>query len=191
MMMMKIRLFDAYMLIYVILLPQHTSTTTTYTSCGGTFKDKRGILSTPNFPNKFPIPINCEWVISTSSSNEHLDNDEKNTSIVVYLTQLYVQEGLSFYQYRFYDVDRKIGESIIHNVNETNVIKIYFVQTFENFLVIRLKLDNIDGTHIRVLDNFLDVYGFNITYEITTNVRKNSCNMKQCGFTGICYDYFT
>lgn len=184
---MEIRIFNVFVIISVVLLPKHIkTTTTTYTTCGGTYKDRKGILSTPNFPNKFPVPIYCEWVISSSNGPPN----EKNTSIVVYLTQLYLQEGLSFYQYPFYDVDRKVGESIIHKVNETNVIKVSYVQTFENFLVIRLKLDNIDGTHIRVLDNFLDVYGFNITYEITTNVRENSCTMKHCGFTGICYDYF-
>lgn len=181
---MKNRKLNAvqFVLIYALFFPKRTSTT--FSSCGGIFREKRGVLSTPNFPHKFEVPINCEWVISSNGPNE------KNTSIVVYLTQLYVQEGLSFYQYPFYDVDRKVGESIIHRVNETNVIKVSYVQTFENFLVIRLKLDSIEGTHIRVLDNFLDVYGFNITYEITTKVREDRCTMKHCGFTGICYDNF-
>lgn len=132
----------------------------------------------------FRVPINCEWIIESSASND------RNNSIVVYLTQLYIQEGLSFHEYSFYSKFMIAGERTIHRVNDTNVIKTNIVHTFENFLVIRLKLDSIEGTHIRVLDNFLEVYGFNITYEITTKVREDRCTMRHCGFTGICYDDF-
>lgn len=169
---------------YALFFPESILSTTVQSSCGGVFKEKNGVLSTPNFPQRFQVPINCEWVIQSNSTND------RNSSIVVYLTQLYVQEGLSFYQYRFYDVDMQIEENIIHRVNETNVVKVSYVQTFENFLVIRLKLDSIEGTHIRVLDHFLDVFGFNITYEITSKVREDRCTMKHCGFTGICYDNY-
>lgn len=152
--------------------------------CGGIFTEDKGVLSTPDFPNRFQVPIQCEWVITQSSPHP-------SASIVVYLTQLYVQEGLTFHEYHFYEGDYQLEGKLIHEVNETNVVKVSYVQTFQNYLVIRLMLHSIEGTHIRVLDHFLDVFGFNITYEVTTDkVREDRCTMKHCGFTGLCYDNF-
>lgn len=132
------------------------------------------------------MPINCEWVIDSQLL------PSPNTSIVVYLTQLFVFEGLTFTEYQLYGSDYKINARLIHRVNETNISKVRWVQTFQSFLVIRLKLPSADSAHLRVLDKFLDVFGFNITYEITTGtVRPNPCTMMDCGFTGICYDHYT
>ncbi|XP_023311270.1 LOW QUALITY PROTEIN: uncharacterized protein LOC108910229 [Anoplophora glabripennis] len=154
--------------------------------CGGTFTAARGIINTPNFPGPFDVPINCEWVIDAQLLTS------SNTSIVVYLTQLFVFEGLTFTEYQLYGSDYKINARLIHRVNETNISRVRWVQTFQSFLVIRLKLPSADSAHLRVLDRFLDVFGFNITYEITTGtVRPNPCTMMDCGFTGICYDHYT
>lgn len=65
--------------------------------CGGTFTAVRGVLQTPGFPKPFPVPIHCKWIIDAS----HLSTDK--TSIVVYLTQLFVFGGLTFTDYVFYD----------------------------------------------------------------------------------------
>ncbi|CAH1101608.1 unnamed protein product [Psylliodes chrysocephalus] len=154
--------------------------------CGGTLTAARGIISTPNFPEPFKVPINCQWVIDAQFSSSH------NTSIVVYLTQLFVYEGLTFTEYQIYGDDYKINPKVIHKVNETNISRTRWVKTFQSFLVIDLKLNTADSVHLRVLDKFLDVHGFNITYEITTSsVRSHSCTMMDCGFTGNCYDYYT
>ncbi|XP_074026970.1 cubilin-like [Leptinotarsa decemlineata] len=153
--------------------------------CGETLTASRGILTTPNFPGPFSVPLNCEWVIDA----QHVW--APNTSIIVYLTQLFVYEGLTFTEYQLYGSDYKINPQIIHRVNESNISKVRWIQTFQSFLVIRLELITADSAHLRVLDNFLDVYGFNITYEISTEaVRPNSCTMMDCGFTGNCYDYY-
>ncbi|KAL1490851.1 hypothetical protein ABEB36_011536 [Hypothenemus hampei] len=155
--------------------------------CGGIYTATRGVLSTPNFPGPFAVPIKCQWVIDASNSIS------TNTSIIIYLTQLFTFEGLTFTEYQLYGNDYKIHPKIIHKVNESNVIRTKWIQTYQNYLVIDLKMQSGESAHLRVLDKFLDTYGFNITYEITTNgnVRVPSCTMMDCGFTGICLDHYT
>lgn len=176
----------------VLLLLTATATVTSSPRCGGTLTAARGVLQTPNFPHTLPVPISCEWVIDAQNLGAG-GGGGSNTSIVVYLTQLYVNEGLSFTEYQIYDKSYQLDGRLIHIVNETNVVQVRWVQSFQNFLVITLKIDSgADSAHLRVYDHFLDVYGFNITYEITKGaVRGNSCNMMDCGFTGICYDHYT
>lgn len=153
--------------------------------CGGTLTATRGILQTPGFPNEFRVPILCKWVIDAT------EIASTNTSIVVYLTQLFVFEGLSFEEYETYDRRYNILGKHIHTVLENNVSKVRWVRTNQNVLVVTFQLQSIENTHLRILDYFLDVYGFNITYEITSEpIRSSSCFMSDCGFTGICYDNF-
>ncbi|KAH1027771.1 hypothetical protein HUJ05_001219 [Dendroctonus ponderosae] len=157
-------------------------------TCGGTYTAARGILATPNFPGPFDVPIRCQWVIDSSSAAY----GSGNTSIIVYFTQLFTFEGLTFTEYQLYGNDYKINPKLIHKVNETNVFRIRWVQSYQSYLVIELKMQSSESAHIRVLDKFLDTYGFNITYEITTGgVRSPSCTMMDCGFTGICFDHYT
>nr|CAH7763437.1 unnamed protein product [Callosobruchus chinensis] len=173
-------------LIPLVLLLRTLSTNGAKKGCGGTYTAARGILQTPNFPGPFNVPLDCEWVIDAQYMME------TNSSIVVYLTQLFVFEGLTFTEYQHYGNGYNINPKIIHTVNETNISKIRWVQSFQSFLVIQLKLPSLESAHIRVLDKFLDVFGFNITYEINTGiVRPNSCTMMDCGFTGVCYDHYT
>lgn len=154
--------------------------------CGGVLTAARGILQTPGFPEHLPVPINCEWVIDAQNFAN------PNTSIIVYLTQMYVYEGLAFTEYQLYDRTYQLDGRVIHVVNETNAVQVRWVQSFQSFLVVTLKLDSTDSAHLRVLDQFLDVYGFNITYEIARGpVRPDSCTMMDCGFTGYCYDHYT
>ncbi|KAF5298135.1 hypothetical protein FQA39_LY02559 [Lamprigera yunnana] len=154
--------------------------------CGGTLTEKKGLLQTPNFPNEFSVPIFCKWVIDSS------EIIIPNTSIVVYLTQLFVLEGLSFEEYETYDRRYNIIGKQIHLTLENNISKVRWVRTNQNVLVITFQLQNIENTHLRILDHFLDVYGFNLTYEITSEpVRSDSCTMSDCGFTGTCFDNYT
>jgi hypothetical protein len=53
------------------------------TFCGGTFTEKQGVISTPNFPNAFPVPIECKWIFR-GSPGDHIS---------LYLTQFYLKEG--------------------------------------------------------------------------------------------------
>ncbi|KAK9882634.1 hypothetical protein WA026_022504 [Henosepilachna vigintioctopunctata] len=153
--------------------------------CGGSFTAARGVIQTPGFPGPFSTPIHCEWVIDA----QHLLS--KNTSIVVYLTQLFVFEGLKFTEYQVYDESFRFNGRDLLVVNETNVVDAKMVQTNQTYLVISLKLPTLDGTHLRVLDHYLHSFGFNATYEIGEGgVRSDACNMADCGFNGICYDHF-
>ncbi|KAL3270173.1 hypothetical protein HHI36_009230 [Cryptolaemus montrouzieri] len=154
--------------------------------CGGIFTAARGTLQTPGFPGPFPTPIHCEWVIDA----QYLLT--KNTTIVIYLTELFVFEGLKFTEYQVYDEGFHFNGRDLLVVNETNVIGAKTVETHQSYLVISLKLTTLDGTHLRVLDHFLNVFGFNVTYEIKEGAaRTDVCNMMDCGFNGICYDHFT
>lgn len=117
---------------------------------------------------------------------------DRNASIVVYLTQQFVNEGLTFKEYAEYDRSYSLDGNEIYKVNDSNIYEMRWVKTNMNAMVITLQLDDIESNHLRVLDHFLDVYGFNITYEITSGpVRSDSCTMMDCGFTGYCYDYYT
>ncbi|XP_017772513.1 PREDICTED: suppressor of tumorigenicity 14 protein-like, partial [Nicrophorus vespilloides] len=154
--------------------------------CGGTHTAARGVIQSPNFPNKFPVPIHCEWIIDA----QHVTSP--NSTIKVYFTQLFVFEGLSFKEYQIYDSTYQLNGRDIHTVTETNVTKVSVIESKQDYLVITLKLDTIESTHLRVLDHLLDVYGFNITYEISPGPpRMDRCTMMDCGFTGTCYDHYT
>ncbi|KAK9753725.1 CUB domain [Popillia japonica] len=153
--------------------------------CGGTYTTARGIIQTPGFPNKFTVPIHCEWIIEA----QHVSN---RSSIIVYLTQLFVFEGLTFKEYQIYDKSYQLNGREIHAVTENNISRVSYLQTYQDYLVITLKLDAIESTHLRVLDHLLDVYGFNITYEISSSApRTDRCTMFLCGYTGSCYDHYT
>ena len=153
--------------------------------CGGELTDVKGSIQTPAFPEPFPVPIRCQWVIDAS------DRFSSNTSIVVYLTQLYVTTGLTFTEYAYYAKgSTPMGRQLAHAVTEENVTRIHWIWTRSPFLVIDFFLEHLEGNHLRVMDHLLDVYGFNITYEINDNVkpvRSDSCNTLLCSFLGNCY----
>ncbi|XP_017775310.1 PREDICTED: uncharacterized protein LOC108561767, partial [Nicrophorus vespilloides] len=165
-----------YLLLMFLFLPE----TSFGTKCGGFLTSPRGVISTPNFPNLFDTPIHCKWTIDNQNFPE--------SWIAVYLTQVYVTEGLTFTEnYSNY------VKKVIYKAKEENIDTNYHVLSNSEQLEITLDLVNTEGTHLRVLDHLLDVYGFNITYEITEleYVRNESCTAWRCGFNGHCYDHFT
>ncbi|CAH1407030.1 unnamed protein product [Nezara viridula] len=153
--------------------------------CGGVLTDPTGVIQTPSFPEAFPVPIRCHWLIDSSA----LPEDE--VQIVVYLTQLFVTTGLTFTEYAFYDPEDpslQRNPSLLLSVTEQNSITTRWLFTNSRFLVIELELDRLEGNHVRVLDHLLDVFGFNITYEMVTEpVRNDSCSLTDCSFAGNCY----
>lgn len=150
--------------------------------CGGHLTNLRGVIHTPNFPGLFPVPIKCRWVIDVS------DIPSTNSSIVVYLTQLYVYKGLRFTEYAYYESETmNFGAALIKEVTEGNVFEYRRLRTFRPFLVIEFELDRLEGNHIRVLNDLLDVYGFNVTYEMTEeHPNSESCTVRDCSFAGNC-----
>ncbi|XP_066581227.1 uncharacterized protein [Prorops nasuta] len=166
----------------LLLLMEKEANTSSSSPCGGRLTASRGIISTPNFPDPFPVPIKCQWVIDVS------DFPTTNGTIVVYLTQLYVYKGLRFTEYAYYESDTmNYGVNLLQEVTEGNVFEHKWLRTFRPFLVLEFELERLEGNHVRVLDDLLDVYGFNITYEMTeNNVNPKSCSVKDCSFAGNC-----
>lgn len=154
----------------------------TEVSCGDHLTAPRGVIQTPNFPRSFPVPIKCRWVIDVS------DIPAINSSIVVYLTQVYVYKGLSFTEYAYYESESmNFGAMLVKEITEGNLFKYKLFKTFRPFLVIEFELDRLEGNHVRVLNNLLDVYGFNITYQMTEDVpNSDSCSVQDCSYTGNC-----
>ncbi|TGZ48323.1 Cadherin EGF LAG seven-pass G-type receptor 3 [Temnothorax longispinosus] len=150
--------------------------------CGGHLAGSRGVIHTPNFPGPFPIPIKCRWVIDVS------DIPSTNSSIVVYLTQLYVYKGLRFTEYAYYESETmNYGAALVKEVTEGNVFEYRRLRTFRQFLVVEFELDRLEGNHVRVLNDLLDVYGFNVTYEMTEeHPNPDSCTVRDCSFAGNC-----
>uniref|UniRef100_A0A1I8PU15 Uncharacterized protein n=1 Tax=Stomoxys calcitrans TaxID=35570 RepID=A0A1I8PU15_STOCA len=153
-------------------------------NCGGVLKARHGIIHTPNFPHKFATPIECVWVIDASELMPH--HNGLNTSIVVYLTQLYVLGGLKFTEYMYYSDDYKVPAHRVFTLTEDDVTQVAWIQFNSQYLEIRFHMTTLDGTHLRALDRLLDVYGFNITYEVEP-VKSYQCNTLQCRFLGHCY----
>lgn len=154
------------------------------TMCGGTLTATRGVIQTPNFPEKFPVPIQCTWIIDTSSSNT------PEYSIIIYFTQQFVLSGLQFTPYAYYSDDYKVPEphaQTIFELNEQTVSTISWVRFNSPFLEIKFTMNSLYGTHLRALDRLLDVYGFNITYEVDNNVKQDQCNALRCRYLGHCY----
>lgn len=156
---------------------------TTETWCGGRLTTPRGVIQTPNFPQPFPVPIKCRWIIDVS------DIPATNSSIVVYLTQVYAYKGLRFTEYAYYESEgMNFGATLIKEITEGNVFEYRFVRTFRPFLVIEFELDRLEGNHVRVLNNLLNVYGFNVTYQMTEDVpNPDSCSVHHCSYTGNCF----
>lgn len=153
------------------------------TACGGYLNATRGIIQTPNFPNKFSVPIECTWIIDAS----HLRNGGTK-SIVVYFPQQYVLRGLKLTELLYYgsDFGNQKSDNPPIEMNEEMVTQVSWLKFESDYLEIKFKMDNLYGTHLRALDRLLDVYGFNITYEID-DVKPYQCNALLCRYLGHCY----
>lgn len=142
----------------------------------------KGVITTPKFPGPFPVPIECEWVIQADASATDA------MMIEVYFTQLYVTDGLTITEYSQYPVD--FGFVTVREVFNKSHITQYGQSMLSTlpYLVIRFQLDRLQGNHIRVHDDLMDVYGFNITYEMRPvgNERSDVCSLYHCSYSGNC-----
>ncbi|CAK1583789.1 unnamed protein product [Parnassius mnemosyne] len=149
-------------------------------TCGGHLKGHVGIIQTPNFPNPFPVPIKCRWVI---------EHDIVNGTISIYFTQQYTTSGLTFTEYMYYDESYKLGERRALTVTEENITRIKWLQVQSPVLVIELNLDRLEGTQLRAL-GLLSVFGFNVTYVVQKPQDPpgpSSCSAIECRLLGHCY----
>ncbi|XP_047033547.1 uncharacterized protein LOC124640017 isoform X2 [Helicoverpa zea] len=148
--------------------------------CGGHLKAAVGTITTPNFPNPFPVPIKCKWII---------EHDIVNGTISIYFTQQYTTSGLTFTEYMYYDETYKLGERRALTVTEENITRIKWLQVQSPVLVVELNLNRVEGTQLRAL-GLLAVYGFNVTYEVRAPTRPpgpTSCSAIECRLLGHCY----
>lgn len=139
-----------------------------------------GVITTPLFPGPFPVPIECEWVIQADVTADAM--------IEVYFTQLFVTDGLTITEYSQYPPD--FGFVTIREVFNKSHISQYGQSMVSRlpYLVIRFRLDRLEGNHIRVHDDLMDVYGFNITYEMrpANDERNDVCSLYFCSYSGNC-----
>uniref|UniRef100_A0A8D8UHE5 Uncharacterized protein n=1 Tax=Cacopsylla melanoneura TaxID=428564 RepID=A0A8D8UHE5_9HEMI len=129
--------------------------------CGRVLTNSSGIVQTPNFPDRFPVPIHCSW---------RIQNPDPQSVIVLYFTQLFVTSGFTVTEYSELNSPWE-GPTILFVADEHSVLASQWLASDKQYVVIDFDLDSLYGTHIRALDNLLDVYGFNVTYEIVPNVR--------------------
>lgn len=147
------------------------------------FTGPKGVITTPRFPGPFPVPVECEWVIQADPAVA----DGGDTIIEVYFTQLFVTDGLTITEYSQYPV--VFGFVTVREVfNKSHIHVGQSMLTTLPYLVIRFRLDRLEGNHIRVHDDLMDVYGFNITYEMRPagNERNDVCSLYFCSYSGNC-----
>ncbi|KAJ8723812.1 hypothetical protein PYW07_007792 [Mythimna separata] len=94
-------------------------------TCGGHLTRHVGTITTPNFPNPFPVPIKCKWII---------EHDIVNGTISVYFTQQYTTTGLTFTEYMYYDESYKLGERRALTVTDDNITRIKWLQVGHIYL---------------------------------------------------------
>lgn len=148
-----------------------------------------GVLQTPNFPGRFPVPSRCKWVLNASHSPD--------SYIVIWFTQLYVLTGLKITEYvalEEEDDDVISGHGahvILDSASHAQLLNYTWVRSMMPFLVMELHLDQLEGNHVRTRDNLLDVFGFNVTYELMPRDKEPSaftkhCSVLECSYAGDC-----
>ncbi|XP_075982923.1 uncharacterized protein LOC142981120 isoform X2 [Anticarsia gemmatalis] len=149
-------------------------------TCGGRLKGPVGLIQTPNFPEPFPVPIKCKWII---------EHDIVNGTISIYFTQQYTTSGLTFTEYTYYDDTYKLEERRALTVTEENITRIKWLQVQSPVLVVELTLNRLEGTQLRAL-GLLSVFGFNMTYAVRAPADSpgpTSCSAIECRLLGHCY----
>ncbi|KAF4527219.1 hypothetical protein B566_EDAN010561 [Ephemera danica] len=145
-----------------------------------------GVLQTPNFPGRFQVPSHCKWILNVSNSPD--------SYIVIWFTQLYVLNGLKITEYvaledsTTYDLG---GQVLLDSSTHAQLLNYTWVRSMMPFLVIELQLEQLEGNHVRTRDNLLDVFGFNVTYELMPRDKEPSsfprrCSVVECSYTGDC-----
>lgn len=164
-------------LLFIILLLT-VSCTGQYVRCGGRLTQKQGVIQSPNFPGPFMTPVFCEWVIQAPP----------RLKIVLYLTQYYLKGFFHVYEFDHYtNKDEYIGERKLATVNCED--EVWSIVAHKPFMVLRFAVQEMGNIHLRVLDHLIDVYGFNITYEMVNKLEMDSkwtCSAFDCSYLGNC-----
>lgn len=135
----------------------HNTGNQPFRSCDQVIKGANaGTVHSPFFPRPFPVPIHCKWTIEAPAGKV----------IAVYLSQFYLRDGFKATEYAFLDSSLNVGKRELgpFTFDESSAI----ILTTKPILVLELELYDASNIHVRVMDFFLDVYGFNITYKVHT-----------------------
>jgi len=153
-----------------------------FTDCGHLIEGATaGIIHSPFFPRPFPVPIYCKWTIKAPAGKV----------VAIFLSQFYLRDGFKATEYAFLDSNLNVGKRELGPV--TIDAESAILLTTKPILVLELELYDASNIHVRVMDFFLDVYGFNITYQLVPkdmrldSLTRIGCSAAQCSFTGTCY----
>ena len=145
--------------------------------CGGLVNGSRGVISTPNFPGRFPIPIRCQWILYAPPGKK----------IMLYLTQFYLRESVRIAEYDLYSSeDFYVGKEDLGVISFEETT---WLMGYKPYMVITFDVRELGSIHLRVESFLLDVYGFNVTYEVIDEKeepRNDGCSVVECSFLGNC-----
>lgn len=168
---------------YSTALPAKTSISKPSSPCRYTIKERYGTLTTPGFPAPFPTPFQCSWFIDATGF-------EPDSFITLYLTQMYLTRGVKAVQYSFRNETHSLGRKELDELHTLRPRPYSVYRIKARYLEVQVNLHELVNANLRVEHRLLDVYGFNITYEIQTNdsrIRSDTCNAVNCTFNGHCY----
>uniref|UniRef100_A0A0P6EIG7 Brain-specific angiogenesis inhibitor n=1 Tax=Daphnia magna TaxID=35525 RepID=A0A0P6EIG7_9CRUS len=152
-------------------------------SCRYFLKKRFGTLTTPGFPSAFPLPCICSWIIDATGF-------EPESFITLYLTQMYLTRGVKAVQYSFRNETHAVGRKELDELHAHRPRPYSVYRIKARYLEVQVNLDELVNANLRVERRLMDVYGFNITYEIQPNgsrIRSDTCNVVNCTFNGHCY----
>uniref|UniRef100_A0A0P6GFS4 Brain-specific angiogenesis inhibitor n=1 Tax=Daphnia magna TaxID=35525 RepID=A0A0P6GFS4_9CRUS len=152
-------------------------------SCRIFLRERFGTLTTPGFPSAFPVPFTCSWIIDATGF-------EPDSFITLYLTQMYLTRGVKAVQYTFNNTTHAIGRKDLDELHTFRPRPYSVYRIKARYLEVQVNLDELVNANLRVERRLMDVYGFNITYEIQPNgsrIRTDTCNVANCTFNGHCY----
>ncbi|KAI9565389.1 hypothetical protein GHT06_009181 [Daphnia sinensis] len=152
-------------------------------SCRYFLKKRFGTLTTPGFPSAFPLPCTCSWIIDATGF-------EPDSFITLYLTQMYLTRGVKAVQYSFRNETHAVGRKELDELHAHRPRPYSVYRIKARYLEVQVNLDELVNANLRVERRLMDVYGFNITYEIQPNgsrIRSDTCNVVNCTFNGHCY----
>ncbi|XP_076462045.1 uncharacterized protein LOC143294556 [Babylonia areolata] len=174
-----LRLLPSLLLLFLhVYLHAHQASAEIFKDCGGFLEEPRGVVQSPGFPNPFPVPLACRWVI-------HAPPEKK---IVLYFTQYFLKEAFMVTEYEKYVSELVYeGRKSLGQINFEDHIRT--VVAYKPYLVLDFCLHHMTNIHLRVEEYLEDVYGFNITYEVVDReepMRQDTCSVNDCSFLGHC-----
>lgn len=141
------------------------------------FTEPRGVLTTPNFPGPYELPLKLCYVIKRRP-----DTSAGQQKTVIYFTQFYLLSGVTIETYdKFAGLESPVnsGRAVAYQPVATDRPTELEIQS--QFVVISVDIDRIPGVNLRVLYELMDVHGFNITYEVIPDSQPTRLNYSQPG----------